>query len=77
MNKSMEKIVIVGGGPAGMMAAIKASQLTSNVILIEKNDILGKKLLLTFFDFINFKLPTDFYAFNSLESACHSCKSGV
>ncbi len=47
MNKSMEKIVIVGGGPAGMMAAIKASQLTSNVILIEKNDILGKKLLLT------------------------------
>ena len=47
MNRSMKKIVIVGGGPAGMMASIRASQLTSNVILIEKNDVLGKKLLLT------------------------------
>lgn len=47
MNRNMKKIVIVGGGPAGMMAAIIASQLTNNVTLIEKNDILGKKLLLT------------------------------
>jgi len=47
MNRNMKKIVIVGGGPAGMMAAIRASQLTNNVSLIEKNDILGKKLLLT------------------------------
>ena len=43
----MKKIVIVGGRPAGMMASIRASQFTSNVILIEKNDILDKKLLLT------------------------------
>ncbi len=47
MNRNMKKIVIVGGGPAGMMASIRASQLTNNVILIEKNNILGKKLLLT------------------------------
>lgn len=47
MSKNMKKIVIVGGGPAGMMASIRASQLTNNVLLIEKNDILGKKLLLT------------------------------
>ena len=47
MNKNLKRIVIVGGGPAGMMAAIRASQLTGNVTLIEKNDILGKKLLLT------------------------------
>lgn len=38
---------MVGGGPAGMMAAIKASQLLQNVTLIEKNPILGKKLLLS------------------------------
>ncbi|WP_296891338.1 aminoacetone oxidase family FAD-binding enzyme [uncultured Methanobrevibacter sp.] len=39
-------IAIIGGGPAGMMAAI-ASGKTSNVILLEKNPSLGKKLLLT------------------------------
>ena len=47
MVKNMKKIVIVGGGPAGIMASIRASQLTNNVILIEKNDVLCKKLLLT------------------------------
>lgn len=47
MKRNTKKIVIVGGGPAGIMAAIRASQLTNNVSLIEKNDILGKKLLLT------------------------------
>ena len=39
-------IAIIGGGPAGIMAAI-ASGKTSNVILLEKNSTLGKKLLLT------------------------------
>ena len=39
-------IAVIGGGPAGIMAAI-ASGKTSNVILLEKNSSLGKKLLLT------------------------------
>lgn len=39
--------MVVGGGPAGMMAAIRASQLHQDVIIIEKNPILGKKLLLS------------------------------
>lgn len=43
----IKKIVVVGGGPAGMMAAIRASQLTKDVTLIEKNPTLGKKLLLS------------------------------
>lgn len=44
----MEKfdIAIIGGGPAGIMAAIAASR-TSRVILLEKNPSLGCKLLLT------------------------------
>jgi len=42
-----KSIVIVGGGPAGMMAAIRAAQLGCNVTLVEKNPILGKKLLLS------------------------------
>ena len=40
-------IAVIGGGPAGMMAAIAASQKSSKVILLEKNPSLGRKLLLT------------------------------
>jgi len=37
-------VTVVGGGPAGMMAAGRAAELGAKVILIEKNDSLGKKL---------------------------------
>lgn len=40
-------VVIIGGGPAGMMAAIAASQNRHKVVLIEKMNMLGKKLLIT------------------------------
>ena len=40
-------IVVTGGGPAGMMAAGRAAELGANVVLIEKNEKLGRKLLLT------------------------------
>jgi len=40
-------IVIIGGGPAGMMAAISAASQKKEVTLIEKNEHLGRKLLLT------------------------------
>lgn len=43
----MYDIAIIGGGPAGMMAAIRAAELGRHVVLIEKNDKLGKKLLVT------------------------------
>jgi hypothetical protein len=39
--------VVIGGGPAGMMAAIRAGELGKKVLLLEKNKTLGKKLLLT------------------------------
>ena len=39
--------IIIGGGPAGMFAAITAAQLGQKVLLLEKNDRLGKKLLIT------------------------------
>ena len=41
------KVVVVGGGPAGMMAAITASENGNEVYLFEKNNKLGKKLLIT------------------------------
>lgn len=39
--------VIVGGGAAGMMAAITAAELGKKVLLLEKNDKLGKKIRIT------------------------------
>ena len=41
------KIIVIGGGPAGMMAAISASQKGNQVILVEKMSTLGRKLLIT------------------------------
>jgi len=40
-------ICVIGGGAAGMMAAGRAAELGANVVLIEKNKILGKKLMIT------------------------------
>lgn len=39
--------IVIGGGPAGMFAAITAAQQGQKVLLLEKNDRLGKKLLIT------------------------------
>ena len=41
------KVIIIGGGPAGMLAAIKSRKEKNQVIIIEKNKILGKKMLIT------------------------------
>jgi len=41
------EIVVVGGGPSGMMAAIRAATLGRAVILLEKKSTLGNKLLLS------------------------------
>ena len=41
------KVVVVGGGPAGIIAALSAAQCGANVMLLEKNTSLGKKLLIT------------------------------
>ena len=39
--------IIIGGGPAGMFAAITAAKRGQRVLLLERNDRLGKKLLIT------------------------------
>lgn len=43
----MAKIIVVGSGPSGIMASISAASNNHQVTLIEKNDIIGKKLRLT------------------------------
>ena len=40
-------VIVVGGGPAGMFAAITAARRGKGVLLLERNDRLGKKLLIT------------------------------
>lgn len=43
----MSEILVIGGGAAGMMAAIAASSRGHHVVLLEKNEKLGKKLFIT------------------------------
>lgn len=41
------KVVIIGGGPAGMMAGISAARSGNDVVILEKMNMFGKKLLIT------------------------------
>ena len=43
----MSSVIVVGGGAAGMMAAYAAAECGHKVLLIEKNEKLGKKLFIT------------------------------
>ncbi len=40
-------VIVIGGGPAGMFSAITAAERGKRVLLLERNDRLGKKLLIT------------------------------
>ncbi|HHX74135.1 MAG TPA: FAD-dependent oxidoreductase, partial [Firmicutes bacterium] len=41
------QVIVIGGGPAGMMAAGQAAACGVSVTLLEKNDRLGRKLAIT------------------------------
>ncbi|MDE5931171.1 MAG: NAD(P)/FAD-dependent oxidoreductase [Lachnospiraceae bacterium] len=43
----MSRVIVVGGGAAGMMAAISAAEQGHRVLLLEQNEKLGKKLFIT------------------------------
>ena len=43
----MPKVIVIGGGPAGMMAAITAAENGNEVSIIEKMPSFGRKLLIT------------------------------
>ena len=46
-DRTEDDPIVIGGGPAGMMAAITAAEYGNNVTIIEKNSDFGKKLLIT------------------------------
>ena len=43
----MSKVIVIGGGPAGMFAALATAENGHEVILLEQNEKLGKKLFIT------------------------------
>ena len=43
----MYDVIVIGGGASGMMAAISAAKSGASVLLLEKNNVLGKKLSIT------------------------------
>ena len=43
----MSKVIVVGGGASGMVSAIVAARNGSSVTILEKNNSLGKKILVT------------------------------
>ena len=47
VNNKVWDTIVIGGGPAGMMAAGRAGERGRSVLLLEKNDSLGKKLLIS------------------------------
>ncbi len=47
MKQMMNDVVVIGGGAAGMFAAVQCAKSGLRVLLIEKNDRLGKKLAIT------------------------------
>jgi predicted Rossmann fold flavoprotein len=47
MRDKIYDLIVIGGGPSGMMAGGRASELGARVLLIEKNKELGKKLSIT------------------------------
>lgn len=47
MKETVPKIAVIGGGAAGLMAAGRAAEVGADVTVYERNDIVGKKLLIT------------------------------
>ena len=47
MRISMNKLIIIGAGAAGMMAAYAAASRGIRTIVLEKNEKVGKKLFIT------------------------------
>ncbi len=72
----MRRVAVVGGGAAGMMAAVTAAENGAEVVLYERNDRVGKKLLATGngkCNFSNRDFAVEYYNGNG-RSGADSCK---
>jgi predicted Rossmann fold flavoprotein len=46
-HREFRQIAVIGGGPSGIMAAVRAAQMKKDVILLERNKSVGRKILIT------------------------------
>ncbi len=46
-QREFHQVAVIGAGPAGIMAAVRAAQLKKDVILLERNKSVGRKILIT------------------------------
>ncbi len=67
----MKKVVVIGGGASGLMAAYAAAKNGNHVILLEKNEKLGKKIYITGKGRCNLTndCPPDFFLQNVVRGA--------
>ena len=75
MNRIPNSVAVLGGGASGIMAALTASEYGAEVVLLEKNSRIGKKLLVTGngrCNFTNMNLKAEDY--NSA-FVCHALES--
>lgn len=68
----MKKTIVIGGGPAGMTAALTAAKSGDSVTLLEKNEKLGKKLYITGKGRCNLTNDCDEYTF--LDNVVHNAR---
>lgn len=68
----MGKVVVIGGGPAGLFSALTSASLNNQVYLFEKNEKLGKKLYITGKGRCNLTNDTDVDGF--LANVCTNSK---
>ena len=47
INNLKKKVIVIGAGPGGIMAGGKAAENGNEVILIEKNNKIGRKILIS------------------------------
>ena len=63
MDNTERRVLVIGGGAAGMMAALTAAERGCTVTLLEKNEKLGKKIYITGKGRCNYTNACDFNTF--------------
>jgi hypothetical protein len=64
-HREFRQIAVIGGGPSGIMAAVRAAQMKKDVILLERNKSVGRKILITGKGRCNLTNQTELRAFIS------------
>ena len=69
----MKKVIVIGGGAGGLMAAIEAGRTGAQVTILEKANRVGKKLLKPETDAAIFRMKTYLRRVITARSSLHRC----